>query len=35
MHDAKRSEAECIKNNFELIMSPASGFIYKQANHIQ
>ena len=30
MHDAKQSEAECIKINFEFIVLPASECICKQ-----
>ena len=33
MHDAKRSETECIKNNFEFIKWQASGCICKQTAH--
>ena len=33
MRDAMQSEAECIKNNFEFIISAASGCICKQTTN--
>ena len=33
MHDANGSQAECIKNNFEFVISPAGGCICKQTKN--